>query len=91
MIGFDVATKAFCETRDPGEAFLFCLLPQLEAIKRRGDINAVVEGTWDWRQKTWVLVLTLHIISSVTLGKSLLHFGLNFLISKNERVILHNH
>lgn len=73
LIGFDVASKAFYEMRDPGEAFLFCLLPHLEAIKKRGEMNAVEEGSLDWKQKTWVLDPALHITSCVTLGKSLLH------------------
>lgn len=72
MIGFDVASKAFYETRDLGEAFWFCLLPHLEAIKRRAKLNAVDKGTLDWRQKTWVLDPVLHLTSCVTLGKSLL-------------------
>lgn len=73
MIGFDLASKAFYETRDLGEASLFCLLPYLEATRRRGKMYAVVEQTLDWRQKTWVLVPDLHICSCVTLGKSFLH------------------
>ena len=75
LIGFDVASKAFCETRERGKALLFCLLPYLEAIKRREKMNAVIAGTLGWRQKTWVLAPALHISSSVTLGKSPSPFG----------------
>lgn len=64
--------------RNPGEGFLFFLLPYLEATQRRRGRNAVVEGTLGLEAEALGSSPSSHITSNVTLGQSLLQLGLYF-------------